>query len=134
LFVASIDNSRGFPAEIFKWSVQDGPARVEHNCPVLVETRELSTSGFAHATADPIAHHGFAYGTGQREADSGGLIGRGGHPKAKRGKVSAGHASSRLINFAKFGRPEKTICLWQRQRLANSKEKTTLRSAHCARH
>jgi hypothetical protein len=113
LFVASLHHSGRFPAKVFKGGIKHRPAGVEYNRSIAGQTGKPGAYGFPHAPAYPVPHHSFTDGAGQCETDSGRLVAGKRCPKAKCGKVSAGHAGSRLINFAKFGRPEKTVCLWK---------------------
>jgi hypothetical protein len=113
LFVASLHHSRRFPAKFLEGRFENRPAGIENNGPICLQAGQLRANGFPHTSANPVSNSRLSDGAWQRETDSGRLIGVGPRGEAKCCKVSAGHTSSRLINFAKFGRPEKTVCLWQ---------------------
>jgi len=51
-------------------SIQDFAARIDDDGPLGIQPIEQAANGLADAPPDPIAHHGFPDGPGNREADS----------------------------------------------------------------
>jgi hypothetical protein len=65
----------------------------------------MMADGFPHAPPQSVAHYGLSHRSRRGEAKTGGQI-RFRQSQAERGKITAGHADTGLINQFKFGRAQ----------------------------
>jgi hypothetical protein len=89
-----------FLLQFRRWRVQNLAARIEDDGPLGIQPIELQTDRLADPPFDAVAHHRFADGTRNREADpgpSGFWI-----AQAESGKVRPGVTNAMVIDFAKF--------------------------------
>ena len=99
-WTASLKQTLHFPVKFRDRSIQGFAAGVDDDRPLWAQPVQLEANRLADAAFDAIAHHGFAEGARQGEADPRSEGRRIAH--AKRGEEGAGEADTLVVNPAEI--------------------------------